>query len=241
MQGSQSPPMQILYIDPWYVVVNKPNDLLVHRTSLAEGDGPFALQLLRGMLGGEHVYPCHRLDRPTSGVLVFGRSPQASAAFQRLQEQHAIDKRYWAVVRGFLSRPQGRYENDIRNKYEEVYRPALTGYRVLQQLQLPLVADPRYAAVRYALVEASPLTGRTHQIRLHLKYDNHPIVGDTRYGDNTQNRFAAAQFGNRHLLLHARSLGMRHPFTGAWMYWQAPPSENFASVAAAMGFMLGQA
>lgn len=199
-----------LFRDEHYVAVHKPPRLLVHRTWLAE-DEHFLLQQVRDWIG-QRVYPVHRLDRATSGVIVFGLSPAATRRLQAAFEAQQISKRYRAVVRGWVT-DAGVVEHPLDDPETGAgRRPAVTRYRPLARTELPFAVD-RYPTARYSLVEAEPLTGRRHQVRRHLKHLSHPIVGDTSYGKGTHNRFFRTRFGVDRLLLVASALRFVHPYT----------------------------
>lgn len=204
--------LPVLFQDEHYVAIDKPPGLLVHRTALAEAE-TYALQALRRQLK-RRVYPVHRLDRPTSGVLLFGLSPEAAQAACALFERREVEKRYLAVVRGYA---EAELEVDYPLCEEDDGRPpqeALTRFRSLARVELP-IATGRYATSRYSLLEALPETGRKHQIRKHCHHIFHPIVGDTTYGEGRHNRLFRNEYGVARLMLMARRLCLRHPYTGA--------------------------
>jgi tRNA pseudouridine65 synthase len=207
-------PLAILYRDEHLVAVHKPSGLLVHRTGLARGETRFALQLLRDQLG-RHLYPVHRLDRPTSGLLLFALSPQVARDLQAALIDRRTDKRYLAVVRGRgpekarLDYPL-RDEDGRRPKAEMPAREAITEVTRLDSVELPVQVD-RYPSARYSLMAARPLTGRRHQIRRHLSRRGYPIIGDAKHGKSVHNRFFQAQLDCHRLLLAAVSLSFVHP------------------------------
>ena len=234
-------PLEIVFRDDYYVAVNKPPDLMVHRSPLAPRDERFVLQLLRDLLG-RHVYPVHRLDRPTSGVLVFGLSAEAAQLLAKEFSERRVTKTYLAVVRGCtevegvidhpLADPTERY-SPVRQTGEE--KEAVTAYRRLATVELPCAVG-RYPTSRYSLVAARPLTGRRHQLRRHFKHLFHPIIGDTSYGEGRHNRFFRETFGCARLLLHAAGLSFRHPYTGEEITVAAGPGEEFTSVVERLGW-----
>ncbi len=210
--------LPILYRDEHLVAVDKPPGLLVHRTAIAS-DGVFALQLLRDQLRRK-VYPVHRLDRPTSGVLVFALSSEVAS---RLVDQFAsrqIVKTYLAVTRGFIE-PEGTLDYPLRENRDAPKQEAVTAYRRLSTVELDTPIPP-HATARYSLVEARPRTGRMHQVRKHLKHLSHPIIGDTAYGDSRHNRFFRDRLGIRRLLLLARRIRLTHPVMGEPLAIEAP-------------------
>lgn len=216
------PSLPILYRDAHYVAIDKPSGLLVHRTRIAEAS-VYALQLLRDQLGAR-VYPVHRLDRPTSGVLMFALSPEAARALAEQFAERTVDKRYLAVVRGYTE-AEGRIDYALQEDKHKAAQPAVTDYRSLARVELP-VAVGRYATSRYSLVEARPRTGRLHQIRKHFAHIFHPLIGDTTHGEGRHNRLFRERYDIHRLLLHASSLRLRHPYCGETLLVEAPlPTE----------------
>jgi len=235
LPGTEPPSINILFQDDHLVAVHKPPGVLVHRTWLAQ-DERFLLQMVRDRVG-RRVYPVHRLDRATSGVILFGLNGESAARLQAVFEEQRIAKRYHAVARGW---PQdaGEVDHPLDDPETGVSRrPALTRYRVLARIELEEPVD-RYPTTRYSLVEASPVTGRRHQIRRHLKHISHHIVGDTTYGKGTHNRFFRERFGIHRLLLQARSLSFDHPYTGEHLIIRAAPEADWAGLMSALGWQV---
>lgn len=223
-----------IYEDEHLVAIDKPPGLLVHRTQLAAGEEVAALQLLRDQLG-RMVWPVHRLDRGTSGVLVFALSAEVASLLGALFESGQMHKRYLALVRGWPAEPAGLVDHALARDPElpsagQPLLPAQTRWRVLQRLEWPLRTDPRFATTRVALLEAEPLQGRRHQIRRHLKHIAHPILGDATHGKGPLNRAVAAHLGLQRLWLHARQLRLTHPVTGAALDLQAPLAPRWPAV-----------
>lgn len=215
------PLLPILYQDDYLVVVDKPSGWLVHRSFLDKHETRFVLQSLRDQLG-QHVYPVHRLDRPTSGVLVFALSADIARVLSQQIEAGLWQKGYLAVVRGYLKTagildyPLKEQHDAIADKFAKVDKAAqsaITRYKPLAYVELPFAVS-RYATARYSLVALQPLTGRKHQLRRHLAHLRHPIVGDTSHGDGKHNAFFREKFANDRLLLCAYSLQLPHPVTG---------------------------
>lgn len=201
------------------MAVDKPPGLLVHRTALAAGEQEAALQIVRDQLG-RTVWPVHRLDRGTSGVLVFALSAEVAGALGAMFEGGQMHKRYVALVRGWPAEDAGVIDHPLARDPElpsagQPMLQAQTRWRVLQRLEWPLATDPRFATTRVALLEAEPLQGRRHQIRRHLKHIAHPILGDATHGKGPLNRAVAGHLGLQRLWLHASRLGFTHPVTGA--------------------------
>lgn len=215
-----------IYQDEHLVAIDKPPGLLVHRTQLAAREGEAALQLLRDQLG-QPVWPVHRLDRGTSGVLLFALSAEVASLLGPMFEQGRMDKRYLALVRGWPGEDEGIVDHPLARDPElpsagQPMLEAQTRWRVLQRLEWPIVTDPRFPATRVAVLEAEPLQGRRHQIRRHLKHIAHPILGDATHGKGPLNRAVAAHLGQQRLWLHAQRLQLTHPITGAALSLDAP-------------------
>ncbi|MFK7819086.1 MAG: pseudouridine synthase [Planctomycetaceae bacterium] len=216
---SSAAPLEILFQDDVCVAINKPPGLLVHRTSVASDASEFAVQLLRDQIQ-QKVFPVHRLDRPTSGVLLFALSSEAARTFAKQFESRAVQKIYTAFVRGHcldsgvLDRPLCDVR-DLRSetRKHETEREAVTEFRTISRFELP-ISDGRHQTSRYSLLELRPQTGRRHQIRRHLKHASHPIVGDTAHGDHRHNKRLASRYQLNRLLLAASSLRVAHPETG---------------------------
>ena len=226
-------PLPLLHLDEHLVAIDKPPGLLVHRTQLAAHEDEAALQRLRDQLG-RTVWPVHRLDRGTSGVLLFALSAEIASRLGAMFEQGAMDKRYLALVRGWPAADAGVVDHPLARDPEKpsAGQPLLaaqTRWRVLQRLEWPVSTDPRFATTRVARVEAEPLQGRRHQIRRHLKHLAHPILGDATHGKGPLNRAVAAHLGVNRLWLHALALRFTHPATGAPLALQAPPDPRFSA------------
>ncbi len=237
MPCTARPPVRILYQDEHLVAVDKPAGLLVHRTRLAADEHDALLQRLRDTLG-RHVYAVHRLDRPTSGVVAFGLTPEAGRRLSRLFESRRVEKGYLAVVRGYLGTPEaphGIIDYPLRDAPNLPLRPALTTYRTLAQVELPH-AIGRYPVSRYSLVAVWPQTGRTHQIRRHFHHVFHPIVGDTTHGEGRHNRLFREHYGCDRLLLHAVSLAFDHPFTAVPLRFEATPDAAWQALMVRLGW-----
>jgi tRNA pseudouridine65 synthase len=212
----------------------------VHRTALDSRATAFAVQRLRDQLG-RPVYPAHRLDRATSGVLLFALEPAVHARLAAAFEAGAVEKRYLAIVRGWppatelIDHALSRLDEDGGGKAAGPARAAQTELEALATVELAVRVD-RYPTSRYALVALAPRTGRRHQLRRHLAHVHHPIVGDTTYGQGRHNRLFRERFGSSRLLLHALSVRLAHPASGAPLEIRAPPPPDFAAVALALGF-----
>ncbi|TPV92380.1 MAG: pseudouridylate synthase [Myxococcales bacterium FL481] len=202
-----SPTIEVLYADDHVVVANKPSGMLVHR-GWAQ-DKRTAMDEVRDAVG-QRVHPLHRLDRGTSGALLFALDADVARDLAGAFERGEVGKRYVALVRGHLRRT-GRLEHPVPSRERGPRVPAATSLR-------PIASSPH---ARCSLVEAQPHTGRLHQIRRHLKHLSHPIVGDVRYGDGRVNRHFREHHGLTRLALHAFALAFRHPQRG-WLTVYAP-------------------
>lgn len=202
--------LKILHFDEDYIAIDKPAGLLVHRSSLDAQATEFALQTLRDQIG-QPVFPCHRLDRPTSGILLFALNEAALSRAQTAFASRQVSKTYHAVVRGWVE-GQGTINYALRNESKpDKVQDALTEYRCLKQSTVERPVG-RYPTARFSLVELHPTTGRTHQLRRHMAHLRHPILGDTRHGDGTQNNFLRSYCGRQRLIL--RAVGLSIPELG---------------------------
>ncbi len=225
--------LPILYQDEHLVAINKPHNLLVHRSSIAADESIFALQLLRDQLN-HWVSPCHRLDRKTSGVLLFALSTDADKEIKKQFENHVVRKKYLALVRGYL--PESGTTDRPLEKEKGGFQDAITHFRCLQQVELDIEVS-RYPKSRYSLAEITPETGRMHQIRRHFAQLRHYLIGDKTYGECKHNKMFEQKFGLNTMLLHASELSFIHPITGENMYIEAPMNEEFRRILNEIGMI----
>jgi tRNA pseudouridine65 synthase len=223
--------LPVLYRDDRFIAIHKPSGLLVHRTPIDKQETQFAVQLLRDQVG-QPVTPCHRLDRPTSGVLLFAFDQEANSALSIAFQEKQVSKTYQAIVRGFapetgvIDHPLRKFEdNDARIK-SDVTQEAKTVFKRVSKTEIALPIH-RYSATRYSLVELLPESGRRHQLRRHLSYINCPIIGDTRYGDSLHNITFRERYGIQRLFLAATQVIFRHPFSQEMVRIEAPLSSEF--------------
>jgi tRNA pseudouridine65 synthase len=221
------PEIDLLHVDDDVVVANKPSGLLVHRGW--DDDDDVALFRVRDALG-QRVHPIHRLDRGTSGVLVFARTREAAAALAKSFEEHRVDKTYLALVRG-VTPEEGTIDYAIPKSEGGPRVGAITRFR--------RVAASRVD--RCSLVVAMPETGRLHQIRRHLRHITHPLVGDVKYGSGAINRHYRAAYDLHRLALHARSIAFDHPRTGERVRVAAPLPDDLARALDRLGLPLAEA
>lgn len=212
---SHGHPLHILWHDHDMVAVYKPAGWLVHRTAIAPPTTQVVLQTLRDQIN-QHVWPVHRLDQGTCGVLVFALHKQACQHLTAAFANHAVHKHYLALVRGWLP---AHIEIDHALRPDDAPKnapaqPAQTLLHNLATLQWPEAYDPRHPHTRLSLVQAQPRTGRRHQIRRHLKHVAHPIIGDSTHGKGPLNRWWSERLDIQRLWLHAHALQIPHPATG---------------------------
>jgi tRNA pseudouridine65 synthase len=213
--------IDIIFEDDDLVAINKPHGLLVHRSNIANDASVFALQLVRDKIN-KWVYPVHRIDRKTSGVLLFTKSKESLKEVQKIFKERQVEKTYMAIVRGFLE-PEGLIDYPLKegNKTQK----ATTFYKVKEEFELNLPSG-KFATSRYSLLEIQPRTGRFHQIRKHLAHIFHPIIGDRPHGCNKQNKIWKEKYKMTTMMLHASSLVFNYPENNP-IYIKAQPSVEF--------------
>ncbi len=224
--------LAILYRDENLIAINKPSHLLVHRSSIDKYETQFAVQLLREQLG-QRVYPIHRLDKPTSGVLLFALNNEMTKIMSEQWQQ--VEKIYWAVTRGkventHIDHPITTKPDKGDNFTQPKVQAAQTEIKVLASTLLKVgfgKQSEKYPTTYFSLVQAKPRTGRKHQIRKHLKHINHPIVGDTRYGRGEINRYFRQHYDIHRLLLHCQSLSFYHPISHQQIIIEAALDETW--------------
>ncbi|XQW86169.1 tRNA pseudouridine(65) synthase TruC [Thalassotalea piscium] len=217
---TEQPELTILYQDEYLVAVDKPAGLFVHRSFLDKDEIYFALQLVRDLVG-QYVYPLHRLDRPTSGVLLFALSEDVARIMGQAFMDKTIQKTYYALTRGHLlgddviDYPLKQKLDKIGDKFADTNKAPQSALTYYQSVATATLAEPlgKYDSVRYSLIRLLPETGRRHQLRRHLAHLRHPIIGDINYGDNKQNPFFIRHFGFKRLMLIAKKLAFTHPIT----------------------------
>lgn len=218
------------------MAVAKPPGMAVHRSEQVHDRAP-ALQVLRDQLGC-WVYPVHRLDRGTSGVLLFALDPDTARVVGEALTQRDVDKRYLAVVRGFAPE-HADIDYPLREEPESPLQPARTTLQRRGTVVLPIPVG-RYPEARYSLVELRPHTGRLHQLRKHMAHLRHPIVGDVRHGEGRHNRLFREHFGVHRMLLHARAMALPHPVTRAPLELRAPLDAELATLLTTLGWSDGE-
>lgn len=183
----------VVFEDDWFMVLDKPAGLLVIPTPKNESRTLTSIlnEDLKARNVSYRLHPCHRLDRDTSGLIMYAKGKSLQKKIMVLLRQKKIKKTYLAFVQGVVTKSEGIIREPIEN------REAVTQYRVLERKK------------DYSVVEVKPLTGRTNQIRIHFKHIGHPIVGETRFSFRRDFRLKA-----RRLCLHAQALELVHPVTG---------------------------
>ncbi|MFV0450207.1 MAG: tRNA pseudouridine(65) synthase TruC [Vibrio sp.] len=240
--------LDIIYQDEYLVAVNKPAGMLVHRSWLDRHETQFVMQTLRDQIG-QHVFPLHRLDRPTSGVLVFALSSEIAANVMPMFANHEMEKTYHAIVRGWIEEgdvldyPLKEELDKIADKFakqDKEAQSAVTEYQPLAKVEAPF-STGKFPTTRYCLVEMKPKTGRKHQLRRHMAHLRHPIVGDTTHGDGKHNRLYREEYDCHRLLLHATELRFTHPYTQQELVLKASFDEVWQRLFAEFGWESPQA
>ena len=218
--------LDIIYSDEYLVAINKPHGLLVHRSPIAADVAEFALQILRDQLG-QKVFPVHRLDRKTGGVLLFALSKPIEIAMQQLFMQNQVHKEYLAIVRGHT--PDTEEIDYPLRKDNGMLQDAFTMYTTLKRAELD-VPFGGHATSRYSLVQAVPATGRMHQLRKHFSHIFHPVIGDRTHGCNKQNKLFKETWEIDTMLLHASRIVFSHPISGIPIIINADVQSEFKRV-----------
>jgi len=226
--------LEILYQDEYLVAINKPSGLLVHKSPIDRHETEFALQMVRDQIG-QYVYPVHRLDKPTSGVLLFALNTEILKAMSLLFRSHEVSKEYIAIVRGYtqeedlIDYPLKQMLDTKEQKKLGITKEAQeaqTHYECLATVELPYAVS-RYPVARYSLVKLHPKTGRKHQLRRHMKHIFHPIVGDTKHGRGEHNQLFREKFECHRLLLHSHRVSFVHPVTKQSVEIEASVDDTF--------------
>lgn len=236
-------PLDIIYQDEWMVAINKPAGLLVHKSYLARKEVFFAMTMLRDQLG-QYVYPIHRLDRPTSGVLLFALSSEMARVLSDIFSERLVTKGYVAMVRGHLlgadtldyplKEELDKIADKKANQDKEAQDAQTQWHHVLSgEYDAPI---GNYDKARFSLIALKPSTGRKHQLRRHLAHLRHPIMGDTTHGDGKQNKYFKAHLGEQRLMLHASQLHFTHPIFKQSLAIYAPLPTSFTRICNQVGW-----
>jgi tRNA pseudouridine65 synthase len=243
METKEYEPLEILYKDTYIVAINKPSGLLVHKSPIDKHETRFALQEVRDQIG-QYVYPVHRLDKPTSGVLIFGLNKEIAQKLSEAFRNNEIKKEYVAVVRGYVDE-EGSIDHPLKQMLDtkaqkeagitKEEQEAQTFYKRLATIALPYAVS-RYPMARYSLVQLYPQTGRKHQLRRHMKHIHHHMVGDTKHGRGEHNKLFREHYGIYRLLLHARKIDFKHPITQRLVSIKADFDTNFQKLFQTFGW-----
>ncbi|PID42291.1 MAG: pseudouridylate synthase [Proteobacteria bacterium] len=237
--------LPVLYQDPDIVVIDKPSGLLVHKSLADRHENRYAMKILRNQLG-QWVYPVHRLDKPTSGVLVFALSEHIARGLAEQFQSRQVRKTYLAVVRGrpplggIIDHPireSAMFKNSVGKFERKMARESRTLFHRLATVELQVPVD-RYPVTRYSLLACYPKTGRQHQIRRHLKHIAHPIIGDVRYGKGVHNRFFEREYQLKRLMLMAKRIEFVHPSSGKPVCVDAGLGNEFQKLIDAFGWVM---
>lgn len=233
----------IVYQDKHLVAIHKPAGLLVHRSPIDRHETQFAVQMTRDAIG-QKVYPLHRLDKPTSGLLLFALDSETARLMGEQFMDHSIQKTYRAICRGWtetegnIDHPLLYKKDKMADKFKqtpEVPQEARTNYKTLATTTVEHTIG-KYPQQRYSYIELQPETGRKHQIRRHLNHISHPIIGDVRYGDRHHNHFFHNRFGQHRLYLAATRLEFIHPQREEKVDIKAPLETSFQQTLNALDF-----
>jgi tRNA pseudouridine65 synthase len=234
MEITEYKPLEILYQDEYLIAINKPSGLLVHKSPIDKHETRFAVQELRDQIG-QYVYPVHRLDKPTSGVLLFALDCEIAKSMSQYFRDNLVHKEYIAIVRGYteskaeIDHPLKQMLDTKAQKEKGITKEAQkakTVYERLATVELPYAVS-RYPVARYSLVRMFPRTGRKHQLRRHMKHIFHPIVGDTKHGRGEHNQLFREKFDCHRLLLHAHRVTLSHPMTEERLCIEASLDKTF--------------
>jgi tRNA pseudouridine65 synthase len=224
----------ILYRDEQVIAINKPYGYFVHKSSLDATSSKILMKLLRNQIG-QFVYPVHRLDRKTSGVLIYALDKESQVTLNRSFEERNTTKEYIAICRGHML-DEGSIDYELTLESGRIQN-ALTHYKTLQKVEIDLPAG-KFPTSRYSLVQFTPVTGRMHQIRKHASHIFHPIIGDRPHGCNKQNRLFLEKFELVEMMLHAHKLSVMHPSINQLLSLTAPFSEEFKRISHILGIDL---
>jgi len=205
--------------------------MLVHHSAMANNqlDEKSLVQILTTELGVKY-FPIHRLDRKTSGIILFAKDKKFVSYFQELFINNQIQKTYYGLVRGFIPE-EGIVDSPVKGRDANIHKEALTHYKRLKTFEIPIQVGP-YESSRYSLVALQPKTGRLHQLRIHMNKISHPLIGDPKYGDRFHNRMFEDTFNNQAMFLHAKTLEFTHPYTHKKHLLETDFSENWNLVIA---------
>lgn len=236
ISDSSQESLPIIYQDNFIIAIHKPAGLLVHKSPIDKHETRYAMKLLRNQIG-QWVYPVHRLDKPTSGLLLFALHSDIASQINESFEQRMVHKTYKAIVRGYapdsISIDHALKEIAVFKHLQKIVeqkkpQEAKTGLETIDRFELP-ISDGRFPSSRYSLVSLKPTTGRKHQLRRHMKHISHPIIGDVKYGKGEHNRLFQENFHSNRLLLAATELSFTHPVSNEKIELICPLEASFAN------------
>lgn len=228
--------LDILFEDEDLIIIDKPAGLLVHRTRQAFGEEENALISLRDQIGS-WVAPVHRLDRATSGALLFAKREEILPQLKSQFMERSVEKRYLTLVRGIPNNKEALIDHPLQSERSGKLQEAQTRYKVIAETEIPFNSTGRYPTSRYSLLDVDLLTGRTHQIRRHMAHIRHYIIGDKKHGDNKQNIFFAKEFGLDNLLLHSWKMSLSHPLSSEKISVTCPIPPHFSRIMQELGWV----
>jgi len=226
--------LEILYKDAHLVAINKPHGLAVHQSQYIGVADAFAVQVLRDQLN-QRVYPCHRIDRKTGGVLLFALNKECNSIMQQKFALNMVKKKYLTIIRGYTN-DSGEIDYPLINDKGKT-QDAITNYKTLNRVELN-ISYGKFNTSRYSLVEVNPQTGRMHQIRKHFAHIFHPIIGDRPHGCNKQNKLFNEKWNMNTMLLHASEISFNHPITEKETTINAGLYSEFQRMMLLMGWIL---
>jgi tRNA pseudouridine65 synthase len=225
----------IIYHDENLIAINKPYGYFVHKSSLDATSDKIIMSILRDQIG-RFVYPIHRLDRKTSGVLLFALDKETLVLLNKKFEDRETYKEYIAICRGYMT-DTGEIDYPLLNETDGRVHEAKTMYTTLQKSEIPL-AHGKFQTSRYSLTKFIPITGRMHQIRRHASHIFHPILADRPHGCNKQNKLMLDTYQLNEMTLHAYRLKIKHPYQDKELDLKANFSSEFQRMADIIGFDL---
>jgi tRNA pseudouridine65 synthase len=221
--------LETIFEDEYLLCVSKPNNMLVHHAYHSRNVGD-ETSLLQSIFDEKSlkVYPIHRLDRKTSGIILLAKQKEFVSKFQELFTSQEIKKTYYGIVRGYS--PEVKIiDSPVKGRDATIHKEALTQLKTLEKITLNIPVKP-YETSRYSLVQLSPKTGRMHQLRVHTNKISHPLIGDAKYGDKNHDVMFAENFGWKNLFLHAGKLEFTHPFSSEKLILKASFPQDWTAL-----------
>lgn len=231
-----APDIKLIFEDEHLLAFSKPSGMLVHSTKLDKYETHNAADILRDKLGFR-IFPLHRLDKGTSGLLLFAKRLEGAKTLHEIFEKESTKKEYLCICRGWTPENE-TIDYAIRNPDKPKAEPkkAITSYKRLNISEVDWPVS-RYASTRLSLIAAYPKTGRTHQIRMHFAHIRHYIAGDGRHGERHINRLFEEKFGMRRLLLHSHRIEFVHPYTNQTIRLNDAPDQTWNKILQKTGLL----